>query len=110
MDLFLEAGIFSIVSFVIFLAGIVLCLRRPRQALVTACATAAVIMGLSMIGAGLGQRLVDRAVEGEPDSAKKVAMLSMGTREAAANDLLGGLFGMSVVLLGSAVHLARKED
>lgn len=113
MDLFTEAGVFAYVAFLVFLGGLVAIVRAPPKGagpLGRAAAAAALVMGLAMAGQGLGQRLVDRAVEAEPDNARKVAMLSMGTREASANQLLGGLMAVALIGLGAGVGAARRED
>ena len=109
MELFQEAGIFAYGGFAAFIAGLILIARRPRGALSTGVAAAAMVVGLSMVGQGLGQRLVDRAVEAEPDPALKVATLSMGTREAAANQLLGGLMAVVLVGVGAGVGASRRS-
>lgn len=110
MDLFIEAGVFAYVGFALFVIGIVVALRAPKRAAKNAGLVAAAIVALGIAGAGMGQRLVDGAVSKEPDLNKKVEMLSLGTREAAANELLAGMFALALLALGAGVQTLRGQE
>jgi disulfide bond formation protein DsbB len=110
MDLFTEAGVFAYVGLIVFVGGLVAIVRGPKRAVTRGAAAAIIVMGLGMAGQGMGQRLVDRAVEAEPDNARKVALLSMGTREASANQLLAGLMALALIGVGLGVGAARGDD
>lgn len=102
MQLFQEAGAFAYVALAAFCAGLYLVVvQRSRQA----PAFAAAILALGALGGGLGQRMVDRYLEGVPDLPTKIAVLSAGTREATANLVLSGL--LALLLLGVATAAAR---
>ena len=109
MGLILEAGIFGIAIVAALTVGSVLVVRA-KDALRTAQTGALTIVLLGICGTGLGQRLVDRAIGDVTDPMDKIAMLSAGTREAAAGNLLGGACGILLLGLGAAIHLARRED
>jgi hypothetical protein len=110
MELLTEAGIFGYVAFIAWIIGIVMILRRPAKAMVHSIAAAVFVLGLCAMGFGVGQRLVDRAVELQPDVNQKVAMLSQGSKEASGNLLLGGIFAISLVGLGAGVGSMRGRD
>lgn len=110
MELFTEAGIFAWVGLVVFVGGIGAILAAPRRALARGAGAATLVLAVGLLGAGLGQRLVDRAVTAEPDLDKKVAMLSLGTREAAANELLGGAFAVFLLGIGAGVGFVRRDE
>jgi len=109
MQLILEAGIFGILIVVTFAAGSVVVVRS-HDALRAAQTFALTVVLLGIAGAGLGQRLVDKAVDRVTDPAEKVALLSVGTREASAGHLLGGACGILLLGLGGAIHLARRRE
>lgn len=108
MDLILEAGIFGPAIALAFTVGAFATVRAD-DALRTAQVAALTVVVLGILGTGLGQRLVDKAVQGVTDPAKQVALLSAGTREAAAGNLLGGGAGLLLIALGGAVAISRRR-
>jgi hypothetical protein len=108
MHLLTEAGIFGWAGLVLFGAGLVLLLRDPGKAGARSRGLAAAEMALGLLGAGLGQRLVAQAVEKAPDLSAQVRFLNLGTMEATANLILGGLFALAILGLGAGIGWARS--
>ena len=97
-------------------AGIVVMLtvgRRTGRPASVATAAAAVALAGGMLGMALGLRKVDHAFQTTTgfDLALRVKILSVGTREASDNLLVGGACAVLLVLAGSflAAYGARKE-
>ncbi len=97
MSLFTEAGVFAYGSLLLFVAGLAVCLRARDRAVSSASAFSAGIAGFAMLGAGAGQRMVDKYIHDVPELAERVLCLSAGTREAQANMVLAG--GMILMLM-----------
>ena len=110
MELLTEAGIFGCVAFIAWIIGMVMILRRPAKAIMHSISVALFVWGLCAVGFGVGQRLVDKAVELQPNVNQKLAMLSQGSKEASGNLLLGGIFAISLVGLGAGVGAMRGRD
>lgn len=110
MELFQEAGFFAYFALITFCIGLVQTIRQPAKALPTAVVFAAAVLALGLLGNGLGQQLVNQAVLAVPDPAQKVVMLSIGTKEATGNLILGGLFALAQLGVGGAVAFAKKDD
>lgn len=109
MSLFTEAGIFSLVGLALFVVGLILIVRKPAGAHQVVALMAPAIVAVGLMGAGMGQRLVDRYLETITDPAEKVVILSMGTREATANHLLAGTMALALVGIGAAVGRASRR-
>ncbi len=116
-DLMHESGYGAWLSLVLALAGLAATFtvgRRSGRAGSIAAAFAAAVLASGQLGVGSGQRKVDRAVQGLPESdlATRVAILSVGTREASANLLFSGACAMVVLAVGGALALgqARRRD
>jgi len=95
MQIFLEAGVFSLVALAFFVAGLV---ARARGRSVDGWALGILVAGA--VGVGLGQRLVASAVDAATDLALKVELLSVGTREVSANLLIAGVFAGVLTVIG----------
>ncbi len=104
MEMFQEAGAFAYVGFALFCGGLFSVAKGKPVVLHIAAA----ILAVAMIGDGLGQRLVCEAIERTPDMADKVKFLSLGTREATANLVLGGLWVVLLLAVDAAAKLARR--
>lgn len=109
MSLFSEAGIFGWLGVVLFAGGLMYAVVRPERGVPAAKGLAVIVMAIGMLGSSLGQRLVDRAVDAEPELAQKVVMLSVGTRETSANLLLASLFALALMGVAAALQWARRE-
>jgi hypothetical protein len=116
-QLMYESGYAAWLSLLLAVAGLAATFtvgRRSGRAGSVAAALAAAVLASGQIGVGGGQRKVDRAVQGTPESdlATRVAILSVGTREAAANLLFSGLCAFLVSAAGGALALgqARRRD
>jgi hypothetical protein len=105
MSLFQEAGVFSFVALALFCAG----LFDVARAKARAPSWAAAIAGIALFGDGLGQRLVAAAVEKTPSIDDKVKFLAIGTAEATANLVLGGVFILLLIAIDAAAGAARKN-
>jgi hypothetical protein len=110
MDLFVEAGWFSWVMLAFFVGGLIAVVRKPENAQKTAGLFAIAVCAAGLTGAGLGQRLVDKYLEKVEDTREKVVILSAGTREATANHVLAGMFGLALMGIGTAVSAVRKSE
>lgn len=110
MSIFVEAGMFAYLSLGLFVLGLILVVRRPESAKSVASLMAPAILAAGLIGAGTGQRLVDKYLDGVTDPAEKVVVLSAGTREATANHLLAGLMGLALIGIGAAVQRASPRN
>jgi hypothetical protein len=95
MQIFIEAGAFSLVALGLFVAGLV---ARARGQATEAWAVA--ILAAGAVGVALGQRLVARAVEGADDVADKVAIVAAGSAEASANLLIAGVCAGLLIVIG----------
>jgi len=109
MNLFVEAGMFAWVGLALFVTALILIVRRPTSAHHIVSLMAPAIVAAGLMGAGMGQRLVDRYLETITDPAEKIVILSMGTREATANHLLMGTMALALIGIGAAVSRASKE-
>jgi hypothetical protein len=74
-----------------------------------AAAFAVAVLAAGQLGVSSGQRRVDQHVRLEPDLARRVEMLSTGTREASANLLLSGGCAMIVMIVGGALALVATR-
>ncbi len=108
MGLFIEAGIFAWVAFVVLLGALVYAIVRPDPGVRTARRAALTVLSLGMLGASLGQRLVDRAVGAESELERKIVLLSMGTRETSANLLLTALFALALLATAAAIEARNR--
>lgn len=108
MELLREAGVFAWVGLAILSGGLMYAVVRPDPGTRAARGLAVVVLAVGMLGASLGQRLVDRAVEAEPDLAAKVTTLSAGTRETSANLLLSSLYALALMAVAASVQRARR--
>jgi hypothetical protein len=109
-----ESGFGAYLTVILALAGLAATVtvgRRTGRPGSVAAAFAAAVLASGQLGAGTGQRKVDRAVSGLPetDLASRVAILSVGTREAAANLLFSGACGLAVAALGGALAIAGRK-
>ena len=95
MQIFVEAGAFSLVALALFATGLV---ARARGGAVEPWALA--VLAAGAVGTGLGQRLVARAAEQAPSLADKVAILGAGSSEAAANALIAGVLAGLLIVVG----------
>lgn len=109
MELLREAGVFAWLGLAILSGGLMYAVVRPDPGTRAARGLAVVVLAIGMLGASLGQRLVDRAVDGEPDLGKKVVMLSVGTRETSANLLLSSLYALALMAMAASVERARRS-
>ncbi len=109
-----ESGFGAWLSLILALAGLAATVtvgRRSGRPGSVAAAFAAAVLASGQIGAGGGQRKVDRAVQATPaaDLATRVEILSIGTREASANLLFSGLCALLVSAAGGALALGRAR-
>lgn len=109
MELLREAGVFAWLGLAILSGGLMYAVVRPDPGARVAKALAVVVLAVGMLGASLGQRLVDRAVDAEPDVTKKVVMLSVGTRETSANLLLSSLYALALMAVAASVQRVRRS-
>jgi hypothetical protein len=109
MGLFVEAGLFAWVGFVVLLSALVCAIVRPADGVRLARRAALAVIALGMLGTALGQRLVDRAVLAEPVLEQKVLLLSMGTRETSANLLLSGLYALALLGVARAIEARARR-
>ena len=109
MEMFIDAGIFAVFSLVAFVAGLILTVRAKDPARVST-ALAGLILALGLMGAGLGQGLVDNYIGQVEPLDKKVAILSAGTREATGNHVLSGGMAALLLALGAAMSRSRRDD
>ncbi len=110
MNLFLEAGLFAWGAFAVFLIGLVVLVRSKKNAVLNAVVLAVSILALGEVGAGVGQRLVATAVQNIASLDEKVLVLSMGTKEAAANHLVAGTLAFVLVAIAVAVVGSRRSS
>ena len=116
LEIMHESGFAAILTLLLAIAGaaatVTVGRRSGRPGSVAAAFTAAVLAS-GQLGVGTGQRRVDRAVLALPESdlASRVAILSIGTREASANLLFSGACGLAVAAVGGllAMGAARKR-
>jgi len=101
LELFQEAGFAAWLCTGLFIAGVAM--LAIKRANVTPYAVAIVAAGV--MGQGLGMRLVSKAAEGAPSLAEKVTYLSLGSKEAAANLIIGGV--LALILLAVAGVAAK---
>ena len=116
LEIMHESGFGAVLTLLLAIAGIAATLaagRRSGRPGSVAAAFAAAVLASGQLGAGTGQRKVDRAVLGleESDLATRVKMLSVGTREASANLLFSGACGLAVAAVGGllAMGAGRKR-
>lgn len=118
MDIIHESGWGAWASLLITLLGLVATFTigrmRGRPGTVAA-AFAVAILASGQLGVGTGQRKVDWYVQtqvAKEDLAKKIEVLSVGTREASANLLLSGGCAMLVSIVGGVMALValRKKS
>jgi|GEM_PF-1384525 len=103
MQLFNEAGVFAVVCLVLFVVALVrVHLASSSSRASTGATWSALLCAVAVAGAGLSQRLVDAAVAQAPTALQKVELLSLGTREAHANLLLGGIMACAVAVWAGA--------
>lgn len=110
-----ESGYGAWLSLILALAGLAATFtlgRRTGRPGSVAAAFAAAVLASGQMGVGGGQRKVDRAVQGLPESdlATRVLLLSVGTREASANLLFSGTCAMVVLAVGGALALGRSRQ
>jgi hypothetical protein len=116
LEIMHESGFGAYLTLLFALAGVAATVtvgRRTGRPGSVAAAFAAAVLASGQLGVGTGQRKVDRAVSGLPESdlATRVAILSVGTREASANLLFSGACGLAVAAVGGllAVGAARRR-
>ncbi len=114
LEIMRESGFGAYLTLILALAGLAATVtvgRRNGRPGSVAAAFAAAVLASGQLGAGTGQRKVDRAVSGLPetDLASRVAILSVGTREASANLLLSGACGLAVAAVGGALAIAARK-
>lgn len=109
MTLFVEAGLFAWISAALFVAGLVLSVRTKLGGFPTVLAIAVAIAAMGQVGAGLGQRLVSRAVQNIASLDERVMVLNLGTQEAAANQLVCGVMALLLLAIAAGLHLARER-
>ncbi len=109
-----ESGYGAWLSLILALAGLAATFtlgRRSGRPGSVAAAFAAAVLASGQLGVGGGQRKVDRAVQSTPESDldTRVAILSVGTREASANLLFSGACALLVSAVGGAVALGQAR-
>lgn len=111
MEIIHESGFGAWASLLITLIGLVATFtigRSRGRPGVVAAAFAVAVLASGQLGVGTGQRKVDHYVQtqvAKEDLAKKVEVLSVGTREASANLLLSGGCAMVLSMIGGAMAL-----
>lgn len=109
MDIISEAGILAPVAIVIFVIGLVVCVRTRASAMQVGAPLAVVILAVGALGAAMGQHLVDKAVQSAPGLEERVLMLSIGTREASANFLIAGVLALLLVAIAFGLNRSREQ-
>ena len=107
MHLFHEAGMFSYGVAIVFFVALVVAVRGRVEPVRAASVASVVMVALGLLGAGAGQRLVDAAVQSTTSLEERVLLLSIGTREAAANLLLSGVLVLLLLAIAGGVALAK---
>jgi hypothetical protein len=96
---------------VIGAAAVVTVGRRRGRPGGVAAAWAVAVLAAGAIGFATGQRKVDQGIRGiPPENAARVAMLSIGTREASTNMLLSGFAALSLCTVGGLLSLAKPKE
>jgi len=93
MEPVLEAGATGLGAVLVFTGGLGALLvvgGAQREPWATTTPFVLAVLSLGKVGQGLGQRQVRADLDGVPDLADKVAVVNMGTGEAAANLVLSG--------------------
>jgi hypothetical protein len=112
MELVVEAGATGLAILLVFVGGLgaILVASRARQApWATTAPFVLAVLSLGQLGQGLGQRHVRAALDGVPELAHKVALLNVGTGEAAANLVLSGGAALALVAVAAALALADRR-
>lgn len=109
-----ESGGAAWTTMVFAIIGVVAALtlgRKQGRPGSVAAAFAVMVLASGSLGVGTGQRLVDKAVQAEQDPVQKLELLSIGTREAAANMLFSGMCATLLMAVGGALALqtVRKQ-
>lgn len=112
--LIVESGFAAWVTLFLTVAGaaaVVTVGRKRGRPGGVAAAWAVAVLASGAMGFAIGQRMVDRGVQGiPPESGARVAMLSRGTREASANMLLSGVAALGLCAVGGMLSLVRPKD
>jgi len=96
-------------------AGLIITLtvgRKQDRAWSYAAAFAVAVLAFGAIGFGLGQIMVDHVVNTRPpeiEVQKAIMLLSLGTREASGNLLMGGTGAVLLSLAGAVATLLSKR-
>jgi hypothetical protein len=114
LEIMHESGFGAYLTLFLAVAGLAATVtvgRRGGRPGSVAAAFAAAVLASGQLGAGTGQRSVDRAVSllPEADHAARVAILSAGTREASANLLFSGACGLAVAAVGGLLALGAAR-
>ena len=105
MQMMMEAGFTSFLSLAVFVAGVAcVAVKRGR-----AEPFAVAIVAIGLLGHGLGVRLVSGAAEAAPSLPEKVALLQVGSAEAAAAGVIAGGFALCLLVLSAAATALRGE-
>jgi hypothetical protein len=106
IELWREAGFAAWLCLIFFGAGIAVLVTKRGS--VSPWAIAVVAAGA--LGDGLGMRLVSKAAEGAPSLPEKVTYLSIGSKEAAANLIIAGIFALVLLLVGAIATAVRAKQ
>ncbi len=107
MELIREAGFPALISLALFCVGLVHIARTRRLQIGTAWA--ALVGAVGMMGSALGQRVVDKAIQGVDDVAHQVKWLSAGTAETTANLMLSGAMALLLVVSAAAISMLATD-
>lgn len=105
MQMMMEAGFTSFLSLAVFVAGVAwVAVKRGRAA-----PFAAALAAIGVLGNGLGVRMVSGAAEAAPSLPEKVAILQVGSAEAAAAGVIAGGFALCLLVLSAVATALRGE-
>ena len=110
-----NAGFVGYVTLALIAAGItttIVMSVKGKRAWLHATVFAVAILACGATGFGLGQIMVNKAVrsqltKNEPN--KAIAMVALGTQEASANVMVGGLGALLVTMVGGGTALLRRK-
>ena len=110
-----HGGFVAYITLALIAAGIVTSIvmgLRGRRAWLHAAAFAVAILACGAVGFGLGQIMVNKAVQArltKNQPAKATELMALGTQEASANLVVGGLGALLVTMTGAGTALLRRR-
>lgn len=110
MEFITECGVFGYLDLLAAIAGLVTAAtwgRKIGKPGGVATVFAVALMALGGVGFGAGMRMVEKAVAAA-EAAKRVDLVTIGSREASGNLLLAGLCALAVLAVGGVLTLMQK--